>query len=115
MWQRVVEVMLALWLAISPFVFRVDDAAIATWVIDFGAAALVALFSLAAFWTPLRRANFGTMAVGLFLVGYGWLQGRPLPPPEQNHMMVGLLLFMFALIPSECMQPPPGWREPEPD
>jgi hypothetical protein len=35
----------------------------------------------------------------------------PSPPTEQNHILVGLLLVLFAIIPNEASQPPKAWEE----
>lgn len=111
MWPRIVEIMLALWLAISPFVFRLPGDALRTWANEYVCAVLIIAFSGMALWWPLRRAHLVTLAVGVWLVLSAWVQERPLPPPLQNHITVGLLLIMFGIIPGEASQPPVSWRQ----
>jgi hypothetical protein len=110
MWPRNVEVMLALWLALSPFIFHIPARHSGVWAVDVGAALLIMVFSLASYSKPLRRAYLGTLAVGLGLAIYGLLQSRPPPSWHQNHILVGLLLVMFAIIPVPATVPPRSWR-----
>ena len=61
---------------------------------------------------PAQRAGnpvVGLLALGLLL--YGWLQPRPVAPWHQNHILVGILLGMFAIIPSRSSEPPPVWQK----
>jgi peptidoglycan/LPS O-acetylase OafA/YrhL len=110
MWPRNVEAMLALWLALSPFIFQIPARHTGAWAVDLGAALLIMMFSLASYWRPLRRAHLGTLAVGLGLAIYGFVQSRPPPSWHQNHILVGLLLVMFAIIPAQANAPPRPWR-----
>lgn len=117
MWPRHVEVMLALWLAISVFVFDVPRTAIWVWVIDLVAALVVVTSSLACYWDRTPRAHLVTLAVALALAAYGLAQPRPVAAWHQNHILVGLLLAMFAVVPTQAATPPRAWRaraEPTP-
>lgn len=109
MWARVIEVMLGCWLAMSPFVFgyRPEDAPV-LWITDFAGAAAVILFALLSFAPALRRAHLGNLAVAAWLVGTGYAWGPT--PAHQNHLIVGLLLAMLAIVPSEADLPHPSWR-----
>src|ERR1700733_6050280 len=71
MWARVVEFMLACWLAISPFIFRYPGNDMFLWANDFVCASLVALFALLSFWHPLRNIHLLTLGVALWL----WCMG----------------------------------------
>lgn len=108
MWARVVEVMLACWLAASPFVFGHDADDRALWATDFVGALAVATFALLSFSPKLRRAHLGQLAVAGWLVGTGWV-GSP-EPAHENHVAVGLLLLMLGIVPSEATKPHPSWR-----
>lgn len=111
MWARTVEVMLGLWLAASPFVFRHGPDAARLWWSDMGSASLVASFSLLSFWGPARRAHLLNLPVALWLAGSGYFgPGDPPSPAAQNDLIVGLILLMLAIIPSEATLPPKGWR-----
>ena len=111
MWPRVVELMLACWLAVSPFVFRGTGSAAEYVVSSATAAALIVAASLASFWRPLRRASLATLLCGIGVAAHGYLSApRPGPPAAQNEIVVGLLLILFAIIPTEANRPPQPWR-----
>jgi hypothetical protein len=110
MWARVVETMLACWLALSPLIFRRAEAPASLWAIDLAAAALIALFALASFWPPTRRAHLAILAVALALIAAAIAAPYPPAPSDQNHVLVGLLLLLFAIVPNEATQPPRSWR-----
>ncbi len=111
MWPRVVEAMLGIWLALSPFIFSLPAAQPSVWANDFICATLIVVFSLATFYQPLRWTRFGTLAVSLWLIAYGRINEYPIPAYHQNHIVLGLLLLMFAIMPTEALQPPPSWRK----
>ena len=112
MWSRTIELMLAAWLAISPYVFGHDPESTLLWAVDYGAATIVGALALLSFHRPLHRAHLGTLPVAALLVGLAFLAPEDPPPPAyQNYMGVGMLLLMFAIVPSECEQPPRRWRE----
>lgn len=108
MWPRVVEMMLGLWLATSPFVFRHDASHTGLWFNDLACALVVVLLSLASFSETFRHGHLGTVAVGLWLMRWGYLSDAS--PAFQNDFIVGLLLVMLSIIPNEASQPPRGWR-----
>ena len=113
MWPRTVEVMLACWLAISPFVFRHPVDRPVLWWTDWVAAAAVAGLALLSYFRQTRRAHLLELLVAGWLIGYGWWtsSGGLGEPAQQNWIVVGLLLLMLAIIPTECDQPPVRWRE----
>jgi hypothetical protein len=109
MWARVFEVSLAVWLAIGPFVFG-PAASNGHILHDILCATLVLTFALLSFARGLRHIHLLTLGVGAWLVAQGYF-GPPEPTPaSQNHIITGLLLLMFAVVPSEATQPPQGWR-----
>jgi hypothetical protein len=111
MWARVVEIMLGAWLVISPLVFRDTpwpralhrqrpDVRIA------GHRLCPALFLAAR-----ERAHLATLVLGAWLAGYGYFSApRPGPPAAQNEIVLGLLLMVFAVVPTEAARPPEPWR-----
>jgi hypothetical protein len=112
MWSRVVEVMLGVWLLLSPFIFRHPTGEVAWWANDFACAALAITFGCLSFWEPTRRAHLATAALALWLIGFGYFsEPHPSPPAMQNDVFLGLLLLMFAIIPNDASLPPEGWRE----
>lgn len=110
MWSRVVEFMLACWLAASPFIFRHGEDATVLWISDFACATVVGVLALISYWEPTRHAHLVTLLVALWLIGFGRFGSTaPLPPGLQNNMVVGLLLLMFALVPNDAARPPRTW------
>ena len=110
MWARVVEVMLGLWLVISPFIFGHAATDRTLWINDLGCGFLIVTLALLSFWCPLRYAHLGIGVVGLWLIVFGFQSLHPAPPASQNHILMGLLLMMFAIIPNDADLPPRSWR-----
>lgn len=112
MWPRTVEVMLGLWLAMSPFIFSHSPDQPGLWWTDFGAAFLIITVSFASFGKRTRRAHLLNILIALWLVGYSYFAFSESPPPAvQNDLTVGILLLMLAIIPSRATAPPAGWSE----
>ena len=110
MWSRVIEFMLACWLAMSPFIFGHDPSAVWLWRHDFAVASLIALLALGSYWNRTRFAHLLIVPVALWLVGFGrfGISGSP-TPGMQNLIMIGLLLLMFAIVPNHASRAPELW------
>jgi hypothetical protein len=111
MWARVVEVMLGGWLALSPFIFAHAADQPMLWWNDLVSAVVIIILAVCSFWRPLRHAHLGILGVGVWLIGYGYLAPLPPPPASQNHVVLGVLLLMFAIIPNDASRPPASWRD----
>ncbi len=110
MWPRVVEIMLACWLMASPFVFR--PAPTGTGVaISFLTGLGVLVLSFLSFWDRTRRAHLLILAIAVWLIVTGYVAGHPAPPSAQNRIVVGLLLAMFAIIPTRVNEIPDAWKK----
>ena len=110
MWPRVVEIMFGCWLLASPFIFQDSYDRTAWWINDYVCVLLIWIFAFSSFHPKLKAARIGNIAVGLWLIAFGWFWGHPSPPPMQNDISVGLLLAMFAIIPNNINEPPAAWR-----
>jgi CHASE2 domain-containing sensor protein len=111
MWPRAVEIGLGVWLGMSPFIFRYTDDMQAWRTLDLAAAALIIGFGLLSFWRPSHRAHVVTLFVAGLLAGYSYFViGQPAPAHAQNHLIVGILLAMLALIPSQYDKPRVKWE-----
>lgn len=112
MWARSIELMLAVWLALSPFVFQYSRDDSFFWVNSFACAFLVTLFSFLSFWHFLRKMHLLTIGVALWLwsLGYSTFPDKTSLPLE-NSVVVGLLLFMLAIVPSGSSQLSDSWQE----
>lgn len=108
-WPRMIELMLGCWLAVSPFVFGHGGAML---VVDLLAATAVVTVSLVALHPRASRAHLVTVVIGAALALSTFVpEADPPAPGHQNHMAVGVLLAMFAILPGRCAEPPPEWVE----
>ena len=110
MWGRVVEIMTAVWLAMSPWIFHASDNQSLMWA-DLGVGLLIAVLAALSYWHPTRYAHLLILAVAIGLIGWGRLAGTPPPFEHQNHIVIGLFLLMIALIPNDASNPPTMWRK----
>jgi hypothetical protein len=112
MWARVVECMLAIWLALSPFIFHYPAQETFLWANDFICAFLIMLFALLPFWHPLRKIHLLILGVAFWLIAVGY---RDFPefsqPPQENGTVIGLLLLMLAIVPSHSHHLPHHWQK----
>lgn len=111
MWSRVVEVMLACWLLVSPFVFDVAGEERALRANAWIGAAVVMTLALASMARRFRHAHLGILVVALWLAAHTFLAPEVTPPGPayQNQLVVALLLAMIAVLPSRTQEPPEGW------
>lgn len=110
MWARIVEFMMACWLAISPFIFRYPDEPIFLWANDLICSLLIAFFSLICYVKKLRKMHLWNLAIAIWLFYAGYFFDLP-KIPSQNYIVLALLLLMIAIIPSEAEKPPIPWRD----
>lgn len=112
MWPRAVELMLGLWVLLSPFVFLREPGPPLVLGNAVICGTLICTCSLLSFWKKARRAYLGNIAVALWLAGFGYVAGGfPSAPVYQNALITGLVLLLFAIIPSEANDPPRSWRD----
>lgn len=111
MWARVIEVMIAIWLALSPFIFRYSSEEMFLWANDFICASCIALFALLSFCRPLQKIHLTTLAIAFWLwsLGYSNFPDKA-SIASQNAVVIGLLLLMLAIIPSHSEQPSSSWK-----
>jgi len=109
MWARVTEILLGVWLVISPMVMR--DTRPEVWAVDLTAGGAVILLASLSYAHRLRHAHVGIFGLALVLGLYGYFGERPLGAAAQNHVLVGILLMMFGIIPNRASTPPASWRE----
>lgn len=112
MWARVIEFMLAIWLAISPFIFQypLDE----TIFLVYGSisAFFVALFALTSFLHPLRKIHLLTLGVGLWLWGLSYHNFPETSVPFlENFAVIGVLLLMLAIVPSHSERLSCSWQK----
>lgn len=111
MWPRVLEIMLACWLALSPLIFRYPTGESWLWWHDYMVATLIAVLAMLSFAPPLRRAHLFELLIAAWLIGYGWITSDGIhDAPRQNWMCLGLLILLTAIIPTDCDRQPVAWR-----
>jgi hypothetical protein len=111
MWPRVLELLIACWLAASPFVFGHFDESRSLWLNDVICAGILAACALLSLSTKWRRLHLAELPVAAWLLSFGYAASKEPLPALQNNILVALVIMMVAIIPSEANQPPRGWRE----
>ena len=112
MWVRVLEFIIAGWLAVSPFIFHYPSQETFLWMNDFVCAFFVALFAILSFWDRLRKIHLLTIGVALWLWGLGYSTFPLIATPfQENSVAIALLLLMLAIVPSPSHRPSRSWEE----
>ena len=112
MWARVVEFMLGCWMAISPFIFAYPSKAALFWATDFGCSVAIAFFAFISFYAPLRKMHLCNLFIGFYLIALGFiLTESPLHNALQNYVVLGIILLMLAIIPTDASQQPKPWLD----
>ena len=112
MWARVIEFMLACWLAISPFIFAYPGQATLYWVNDFICSVAIAFFSLISYYAPLRKMHLCNLVVAFYLIALNIIFNEsPIQNGLQNYEVLGIILLMLAIIPTDASQQPKPWRD----
>lgn len=112
MWGRIIEFMLACWLAVSPFIFGYPFDAIFLWTNDLVCSSLIAFFSLICFYRPLRKMHLCNLLVSFYLIGISVALKDTVPHESiQNYVTLGFLLLMIDLVPTDAEKPPQPWRD----
>lgn len=112
MWARILEFSLSCWLAISLLIFTLpEDHAVRLTEETLLLCILIAGCSLGSISKRFARLHLLNILFGLLLVGETLFQS-PSPPAAfyQSRMIVGILLFILALIPVDSEMPSPSWR-----
>jgi hypothetical protein len=110
MWPRFLELVLAVWLVISPFVFGHYPAERDLWLSDFACAGVIAVCALLSLRPTTRRAHLVELVVAVWLLATGYLARSEALPALQNNILVAFVLLMVAVIPSDANRPPVQWR-----
>jgi hypothetical protein len=109
MWGRVVEIITAVWLALSPFIFRIqnDESLV---LVDTLLALTISILAGLSYWRPTQHAHLAILIFAVGLIVWGRFTVVPPTPIHQNHIVVGLFLLMIAIIPNDASRPPEAWR-----
>lgn len=108
MWARVIEFMLACWLALSPFIFTYPDDATFFWANDFICSTAITFFALISFYIPLRKMHLCNLLIAFYLIALGFIFKES---SAQNYVVLGILFLMLAIIPTDASLQPKPWRD----
>lgn len=109
MWARIVEIMLAFWLAISSFIFQSSCPDLWFRKNDLICSSLLLFFSLLSFANRFEKMHLCNGGVTLWMIFVAF--HFPAAPILENELILGLLFLILALIPSHSELPPKGWRD----
>ncbi|WP_166823287.1 SPW repeat domain-containing protein [Thalassoroseus pseudoceratinae] len=116
MWSRDLEGTLGCWLIMSPLIFYYGQPNYGLWEHNLICGSVVILLAILSYWRPTRAAHWLQPLVGCWLVAFAYLKGfGDATAMAQNHLLVGLLLMMFGVIPNRATAPPKAWQLPHPD
>jgi len=112
MWARIIEFMLACWLAISQFIFRYGPDMTFERANDLICATLIAALALGSYARPLRHLHLAHLLVAAWLIGVGVAasDSNPPAPAYQNYVVFGVVLAMVTIVPSRADDPPIAWQ-----
>ena len=106
---RYLNVLLGAWLFISDFVWRHGAAASTnTWICGL----LVIAFALWAFWMPTMR--WWNTALGAWIVIAGFALPHQSAGTQWNNIIVGVLVLLISLVPSQPLPDRRGLNAPLP-
>ncbi len=111
MWARWVELVLALWLAVSGFVFSYEEPILLWHLNELFCAFLFALFALLSFHPRFSRAHLLHIIPICWMVVLNYIHGYPLPPFLQNDQVLAFVYLTLFIIPSHCNLPPKSWQD----
>ena len=111
MWPRVCEMLIGGWLIASTFILP-QGAVTDVWrVNDWICGGLIIVLAGLCFWRKLYRAHLVEILVGLWMLGFAFINSpTPAPPPPQSDVLAALFLLNFAIVPTQAQLPPRSWR-----
>lgn len=105
MWTRIAELLTAVWLFASHFIFGYDGS------IDLICAIGIALFAALSFIDKLNKMHLLEVIPACALLYVSYTYPTPiLPFALQNFILVALNILLFAILPSNASDHPRPWR-----
>jgi hypothetical protein len=106
MWARIAELLLGGWLIASPFVLSPERQ-----LMELLCGSSFIVLAALSFTQRWRTAHRLSIVIALVLASAAYF-GASYPPSaaQQNDIITGLLVLMFAIVPSEASLPPRSWR-----
>lgn len=105
MWARISEIVLGIWLLLTPVIFKVED-----WAgVYIGP--IVILLALMCFYEKINKMHLLQVLPAFWLLYLGYTYPTStLPFYLQNYILVALTILMFAVIPSNASDHPRPWK-----
>lgn len=104
MWARIIELLIALWMLISYFLFDYQ------WD-HLPVAAAIGIFSLLSYIESLNKMHLFNVLPAFYLLYISYTYPTvPLPFSYQSYILCAFFLLLFAIIPSRASEPPRAWR-----
>jgi hypothetical protein len=109
-WPRYCEMLLGLWLLVSPWFLNYGGAA-SPGVINLAAATGILVLDVLSLRFYKGYAYLAVLGIAIALLAHGYFVMPPEAAGTQNNIITALLLLMFAILPTEATLPPLSWRE----
>ncbi len=111
MWPRICDIVLAIWLFLSPFIFNYSDSLKMQTYSDFISGFAILFFSVLSFHPKWNKMHLCSLFVAAYLCVLAFLYPTPfLPFYLQSHLILANILFMTAVIPSHASDSPTAWQ-----
>ena len=109
-WPRYAELLCAIWLAVSGWFLEYPEPFVYG-VVSITAAAAVIIFDILSITLFMRYAYLTILVVATGLLGFAYFVAPAETQGTQNLICVALFLLMFAILPTEALEPPKSWRD----
>ena len=110
MWPRICDIVLAVWLFFSRYIFAYPENFTIPRYSDTICAVAILLFSILSFHQKWNKMHLCSLLVACYLCIIAYLYPTPfLPFYLQSHLIVANILFMTAVIPSHASDSPKDW------
>lgn len=108
-WPRYSEMLLGLWLIVTPWILNYGDSDVSR-TVNIAAATGILVLDILSITLYKRYAYLAVLGIALGLLVHAYFALPPEAAGTENNIIVALLLLMFAILPTEATLPPPSWR-----
>ncbi len=111
MWPRAVEIVIGLWVLMSPWLLASNSSA-STWHLNELICGLaIVLLSASSYLPGFSKAHLAEIPIGLWILISSYFGFAPIDTVQaQSNLLAALFLLNFAIIPSPANLPPYSWR-----
>lgn len=112
MWGRILQMLCAGWLAVSPFLLSAGEEPALAFISNFVCASVIFLLAAGSFYRRAPHLHVATALPALWIIAVAFLaEPSPPPPLHQNGVILGMVLLILIFVPSHAAKPPRGWHE----